>query len=111
VMSYGQIAVAKDIDSIIGDQIDDLGQTELPGDIDNPYDWVITIIRAILGSLAVIFLVLVIYAGVKWMTSGGNESTIEDAKKMIVNAVIGLVVIAFSFAITQFVFSVILKAQ
>ncbi len=112
VMSQGQhVWAAKDINSIINDQIDDLNETGLPGETDNPYDWVITLIRAVLGTLGVIFLVLVIYAGIKWMTSGGSESTIGDAKKLITNAVIGLVIIALSFAITQFVFSVILKAQ
>ncbi|HOZ36770.1 MAG TPA: hypothetical protein PLR18_02985 [bacterium] len=108
--AYSQQALAaKDIDSIIEGQINDLEDTGLPGEVDNPYGWVIDLIRGILGTLAVIFLVLIIYAGIKWMTSGGNESTIGDAKKLMVNAVIGLIIIAFSFAITQFVFSVILK--
>ena len=111
LVSGGQAVQAKDINSIINDQIDALEDTELPGDVDNPYDWVIDVIRGILGTLGVIFLVLVIYAGIKWMTSGGNESTISDAKGLMINAVIGLVIIGFSFAITQFVFSVILKER
>jgi len=112
VTSHGHsVLAADDINSIINKQIDDLDQTGLPGEVDNPYDWVINLIRGLLGTLAVIFLILIIYAGVKWMTSGGNSEAIEGAKKLIFNAVIGIVVIAFSFAITQFVFSVILKAK
>lgn len=98
-----------DINDKIDDQIDALKETGLPEAGANPLDWIVFLIKGLLGVLGVVFLVLIIYAGVKWMTSGGNSSTIDDAKKMILNAVIGLVIIGFAFAITQFVFSVILK--
>ena len=115
VLAAGQLSVfqtagaAENINETIGDQMDDLEQIGLPGEADNPLDWVVFLVRAVLGFMGLVFLVLIIYAGVKWMTSGGNSTTIEDAKKIITNAVIGLAVVAFSFAITQFVFNVILK--
>ncbi|HRY63491.1 MAG TPA: hypothetical protein P5267_02750 [Patescibacteria group bacterium] len=104
-------AVAKDVNSIINDQLDGLEKTELPGESDDPTQLIVDLIRGLLGILGLIFIILVIYAGFKWMTSGGNSSTIEDAKKMIANALLGLIIIGFSFAITQFVFSVILKGK
>ena len=115
VLAAGQLSVfqtagaAENINETIGDQMDDLEQIGLPGEADNPLDWVVFLVRAVLGFMGLVFLVLIIYAGIKWMTSGGNSSTIEDAKKIITSAVIGLAVVAFSFAITQFVFNVILK--
>jgi len=115
VLAAGQLSVfqtagaAENINETIGDQMDDLEQIGLPGEADNPLDWVVFLVRAVLGFMGLVFLVLIIYAGVKWMTSGGNSTTIEDAKKIITNAVIGLAIVAFSFAITQFVFNVILK--
>ena len=66
---------------------------------------VIKVIRVALGVLGILALILVIYAGVVWMTSGGNEQKIETAKKILLNAVIGLVIILFAFAIVQFIFS------
>ena len=115
VLAAGQLSVfqtagaAENINETIGDQMDDLEQIGLPGEADNPLDWVVFLVRAVLGFMGLVFLVLIIYAGIKWMTSGGNSTTIEDAKKIITNAVIGLAIVAFSFAITQFVFNVILK--
>ena len=115
VLAAGQLSVfqtagaAENINETIGDQMDDLEQIGLPGEADNPLDWVVFLVRAVLGFMGLVFLVLIIYAGIKWMTSGGNSPTIEDAKKIITNAVIGLAIVAFSFAITQFVFNVILK--
>ena len=110
--SWRGVTGAKDINDIIDKQISDPGglvETGLPGDADDTTQLVVDLIRGFLGFLGLIFMVLILYAGFKWMTSGGNSSTIDEAKGMILNAVIGLIVIGFSFAITQFVFSVILK--
>ena len=37
------------------------------------------------------------------MTSMGNKDKIDEAKKLIKNSIIGLAVILFSYAITNFV--------
>jgi len=61
------------------------------------------IIRVVLGFLGVIALALIIYAGWLWMTSGGEEEKIEQAKKILTNAVIGLIIILSAFAIASFI--------
>ncbi len=66
-------------------------------------------IKVALGTLVIIFMSLLIYAGFKWLTSGGNEQRIADAKKMISAALIGVVIIFFAYAITVFVFNLILN--
>lgn len=61
------------------------------------------VINVSLGLLGTIAVVLIIYAGFKWMTAGGEEEGIETAKKIIFAAVIGLIIIASAYAISQFV--------
>ncbi|OGL74143.1 hypothetical protein A3D72_02555 [Candidatus Uhrbacteria bacterium RIFCSPHIGHO2_02_FULL_57_19] len=61
------------------------------------------VISAALGLLGIIFLVLTVYGGFLWMTAAGNEQQIEKAKKMLVSAVIGLVIVSAGYAITNFV--------
>ncbi|HCU48075.1 TPA: hypothetical protein DIC39_03425 [Patescibacteria group bacterium] len=68
------------------------------------------IINIVLGFLGVVFIVLIIYAGFQWMTASGNEEKISQAKKMIGNAVIGLLIILASYAITFFIFTGIKKS-
>lgn len=63
------------------------------------------IIRVALSLLGIVALVLILYAGFTWMTSGGNEEKIASAKKILINATIGLAIIMSSFAITQFIIS------
>lgn len=62
------------------------------------------IIRIVLGFLAIIFLVLTIFAGFRWMTAAGNEEAIKKAQGTIKNAIIGLVVVLAAYAITYFIF-------
>ncbi len=64
-----------------------------------------TVIKAFLGLLGIIFIVLIITAGYKWMTAGGNEEKVKEAQEMIKKAVIGLIIIVAAYAITYFVFN------
>jgi hypothetical protein len=67
------------------------------------------IIRAVLGLVGVFALVMFIYGGVLWMSSGGNEEMIKKGKDTLVWAVLGLALIFFSYAVLDFIFRVILK--
>ena len=60
------------------------------------------LIGVILGFVGVIFLILIIYAGITIMTANGNKTKVEDARKTITGAVIGLIVILSAYAITAF---------
>ncbi len=65
------------------------------------------IISYFLGLLGIVAVCIILYAGFTWMTAGGSEEKITTAKRLIVNAVIGLVIIMSAFAITQFIFRAI----
>ncbi len=60
------------------------------------------IIQIALSFLGAIALILVMYGGFLWMTSNGDEEKIDKAKKLLTNAVIGLIIILSSWAITTF---------
>jgi hypothetical protein len=61
-------------------------------------------IKLVLGFLGIIFLILTLMAGFKWMTAGGNEKQIEEAKGSLKNSVIGLFIVLAAYAITLAVF-------
>ncbi|MFA6304275.1 MAG: Ig-like domain-containing protein [Patescibacteria group bacterium] len=68
-------------------------------------DIIILIIKIFLGFLGIIAVGLIIWGGYTWMTSGGEEDKISEGKKIITNAVIGLIIILSSYAIVLFVVS------
>ncbi len=61
------------------------------------------IIRAALGLVGIVLVCLILYAGYLWMTAGGNEDQIGQAKSIIRNAVIGLVIILSAYSIVAFI--------
>lgn len=65
------------------------------------------IIKLALSFVGVLFLVLCLYGGYKWMTARGNEQEVEEAKNLLVAAVIGLIVILAAYLISAFVVQVV----
>ncbi len=61
------------------------------------------IIGVVLSFVGVIFFVLIVISGVRWMTSQGNDSVIDSAKQTIISATLGLIVTLSAYAITSFI--------
>jgi TRAP-type C4-dicarboxylate transport system permease small subunit len=68
------------------------------------------IVRIIVGFLGIITIIIILAGGFKWMTSGGNEDKIGEAKKLISAGVVGLVVVLAAYAIASFVINSLQKA-
>lgn len=75
----------------------------------SPLQIVMKIIQIALSFLGFIAVVIVIYAGFLWMTSGGNEDRITEAKRWLRNGVIGLLIILSAWGIVTFVLRTLLN--
>lgn len=76
----------------------------------DPRILIANIIRVVLGFLGIVAVVLIMYAGWLWMTAAGEADKIDRAKKVLISAVIGLVIILMSFAIATFILNKIYDA-
>ncbi len=63
------------------------------------------IIAPILALIGVIFLLLMLYAGLLWMTAAGNSDQVKKAREIMVNSVIGLVIVTAAYALTAAIFN------
>ncbi|PKM88651.1 hypothetical protein CVU83_01310 [Candidatus Falkowbacteria bacterium HGW-Falkowbacteria-2] len=61
------------------------------------------IIISVLTLVGIIFVIILIIAGFKYMTAAGNEETARTAIRQITQAVIGLLIILAAWSITYFV--------
>lgn len=100
-----QSEIQRQLGAAAGSQGANLGQPSDPRYI------AAIIIRAVLGLLGTIFLVLTIYAGFLWMTSAGSEEKVSKAKKLLFDGVIGMAIILAAYSITWLVFRVALGAS
>jgi len=66
------------------------------------------VINAALSLLGIIFVILIVLSGFKWMMAGGNEEDVSKAKDRIKTAIIGLVLTMSAYAIWAFISSYLL---
>src|SRR5574344_543383 len=65
----------------------------------DPRTMVAQIINVVLTLLGIIAVGIVLLGGFKWMTAGGNEDKVGEAKKLLGAGVIGLVIILAAWGI------------
>lgn len=69
----------------------------------NPESIVTNVISALLIVAGVIAFVYLVWAGFLYITAGGDPEKTEAAKKAIINAVIGIIVIFIALGIIMFI--------
>jgi hypothetical protein len=69
-------------------------------DIGSVINGVLSFVMVIAALLVLFYLIL---GGIEWITSGGDKGKTESARNKITAAVIGIIILAASFAILQLV--------
>jgi len=68
------------------------------------------IIRIAMSLLGIVAVVIILIGGFTWMTAGGNDEKVGEAKKWIFAGVIGLAIILSAYAIATFVIDSLVSA-
>jgi len=68
------------------------------------------IIKTVMGLLGIVAVVIVLVGGFKWMTAGGNEEQVGEAKKWLFSGVIGMAIIFSAWALTNFIVNSLVSA-
>ena len=71
---------------------------------------VTSIINVALSLLGIVSVVIILIGGFKWMTAGGNEEKVDEARKLIFAGIIGMAIILSAWAISKFVITELGKA-
>lgn len=82
--------------------IDEISTLNL-GKEGNVKNIIASIINIALGFLGVIAVIIILFAGFKWMTASGNEEQVASARKMLVQAITGLVIVFLAWIIANFI--------
>ncbi|MBI5230525.1 MAG: hypothetical protein HY981_04485 [Candidatus Magasanikbacteria bacterium] len=68
------------------------------------------IIGVVLSLVGIAFFLLMLYGGFLWMMARGDETQAKKARDIIIDAVIGIIIVAAAGIITSFVFSNVVTA-
>ena len=69
----------------------------------DPRTMIADIINIVLTLLGIVAVIIVLLGGFKWMTAGGNEDKVSEAKKLLGAGVVGLVIILAAWGIANFI--------
>ena len=76
----------------------------------DPREIIASIINTVLGFLGIIAVIIILMGGFKWMTAMGNDDQVGEARTLIANGIIGLVIVLSAFGIASFVVSQLVDA-
>ncbi|MEI7741659.1 MAG: hypothetical protein WCJ29_04090 [bacterium] len=68
-----------------------------------------SLINVALGFLGILSVIIMLWGGFSWMTSGGEDKKVTAAKQRIIQGIIGLVIILSSWAIASFVITTLVS--
>lgn len=68
------------------------------------------VIRTVTTFLGVVFFILIVYGGWKWLLARGNEEEVTKGKEIIKQAVIGLIIVFGAYLVANFVVNQIIQA-
>ncbi|MBT3538607.1 hypothetical protein HOF40_03390 [Candidatus Parcubacteria bacterium] len=69
-----------------------------------------SIINVALSLLGIVSVVIILIGGFRWMTAGGNDEKVGEARKWIFSGIIGLAIILSAWAISRFVLEKLVTA-
>lgn len=88
--------------------VDNPGNAFATADLNTITDRVIAFIVGFVATLSIIFLV---YGGILYVTAAGDESRIEMAKNTIIYAVLGIFVAGVAYAATRLIINTIINKE
>ena len=74
---------------------------------DGPQALIPRAINLMLFIVGILAIVMLIWGGIRYVISGGNQEKVKDAKNTILYAIIGLVVAILGYAVVNWVISVV----
>jgi hypothetical protein len=70
-----------------------------------------TFVNALLGIFGALFLALIMWGGVQYMFAQGDTEKVKKAQATLKNAILGMIIVAASYAIASYVLDVLTEAS
>ncbi len=99
MVAFAQVSVSDTGLNVTGNQVYDQGPQKIGDFIGDK------IVKPVFAVTGVIFLLMIIYGGLLWMTAMGKPEQVTKAKNILVQSILGTVIIVMAYAITRFVFN------
>lgn len=89
---------------------DEVKENLAVGGEEDPKTIAIKIVNLCMGFLGLIAVVIILLGGFKWMTAGGGEDKIAEAKKLLAAGLVGLIIVISAWGIATYVITTMITA-
>lgn len=72
-------------------------------DAQNKTALIVNVISYVLGFVGLFFFIMILYSGFQWMSAGGNEDKVSEARKRMASSAIGLAIILTAYSLALLV--------
>jgi hypothetical protein len=76
----------------------------------NPADVIGKALGVLMTVLGIIFLIIVVYGGITWMTAAGDPESVKKGRSMIIEGALGLAVTMAAYSLTYYVVDAVVNA-
>ncbi len=83
------------------------GTSSVPTSCSSINSTITTVITLLFSLAGLLFFIMIVVSGIKIITAGGDTEKISSAKKGIINAIIGLVIVIGAFLIIEVITSLL----
>ena len=102
VFNYGAV-MASSGSFTLKDGIDSAKPAEAPEDLFGNAGIFQTVVNVLLFLIGAVSVIMIIYGGIRYVTSAGEAKGVESAKNTILYAIVGLIISILAYAIVNFV--------
>ncbi|KKR08283.1 MAG: hypothetical protein UT32_C0002G0046 [Parcubacteria group bacterium GW2011_GWC2_39_14] len=61
------------------------------------------IVSVALQFVSLLFLIIIVYAGIRWMTANGDPGKVKEARSWMIHAAIGLLITLMSYQVVAYI--------
>lgn len=72
---------------------------DVPGRFDTLANVINTIFNIVIAASGAIFVILLLVGGIQYLTAAGNEESVGNARKLLINSIVGLIIVLSAWAL------------
>lgn len=62
-----------------------------------------TVFNIVIAAAGAIFVILLLVGGIQYLTAAGNEESVGNARKLLINSIVGLIIVLAAWALGNWI--------
>ena len=77
--------------------------TGIPNKFTDLQTTIATVFNVVIAAAGAIFVILLLVGGIQYLTAAGNEEAVGNARKLLINSIVGLIIVLAAWALGNWI--------